>query len=710
MNASTLVVDLSMRSGGTQRRVLDLAASVGPEQMWRVAHLGGSELGAQLAHGSVPRTALDRRRWDPRLVVDLVRLLRAEGIHVLDAHNVTAQLWGPLAARLARTPRVVCTVHSDYAAEHASRRRGSWYVRVLWLAELLGAEFVAVSATVSTALERAGIAAGHITTIPNALPSRPHGGRHRTEMRAALGIGATSFVVACTARLEPVKQVVVLVDALDALVRCGIDAHLVVVGDGSQRRALADHAESLGMKPRVHLLGTRDDVFDVLGAADCFCLVSTSEGLPYAPLEATLAGLPLVLTRVGALPEVLGEDGAIFVPVGDPRAVTSALADLASSSRRRASLASVAGARTAAALPREGLVRSTRAVHDLRPPLVPVTRRLAGRLAATPTADTCLGLMGRVSRRALSKPGTLHVLGYHRVAPQTTDSTLDPTLLSATPRAFDAQMRFLRRELVPVDIDTVLGALRGEVDLPPGAVHVTFDDGYRDVAVHAAPVLRRHGIPATLFVPTSYPDAADVDFWWDRLHRALANSSLAVLATPAGTYPLDGRLTSVARATAAIAAHVKSRPHVEAMALIDEIVEAAGGTERMNAVLGWDRLAELGASGITVAPHSRSHAALDRIPAAQLSEEVCGSLRDVEDRLGSSPPVFAYPTGQTSPDVLAALRCAGYAAAFTTESGPNRLPIASPLLLRRIDVYRRITVNRLASLLSPAAAVAGRFL
>ncbi|HYA09777.1 MAG TPA: polysaccharide deacetylase family protein, partial [Gaiellaceae bacterium] len=94
---------------------------------------------------------------------------------------------------------------------------------------------------------------------------------------------------------------------------------------------------------------------------------------------------------------------------------------------------------------------------------------------------------------------SLRVLMYHKV------NDLPNNRMSMPVSLFDEQMTFLAElGYTVVDLDAVLAHYRERTPLPPGAVLITFDDGYRDNLVNAAPILRRHGYPAVQFVPIAY--------------------------------------------------------------------------------------------------------------------------------------------------------------------------------------------------------------
>jgi peptidoglycan/xylan/chitin deacetylase (PgdA/CDA1 family) len=231
---------------------------------------------------------------------------------------------------------------------------------------------------------------------------------------------------------------------------------------------------------------------------------------------------------------------------------------------------------------------------------------------------------------------------------------------------------------------------------------VTFDDAYDDFAEHAWPVLRRHGLPVTLFVPTAYPDHPERAFWWDRLHRLVA-AAAGALTTPVGTMPVA---TPAQRHAAldALRGWVTRRPHHEALAAIAEMEASAdaGDPGAPPAVLGWAALRSLAAAGVMLAAHTRTHPCLDRLPLAEARAEVLGSLDDLARETGAAPPrVVAFPGGRTTEALAGALARDGLEAAFTTARGANRVRGIRWMWLRRINVGRRTSIPVLrAQLLS----------
>ena len=309
-------------------------------------------------------------------------------------------------------------------------------------------------------------------------------------------------------------------------------------------------------------------------------------------------------------------------------------------------------------------------------------------------------MLERISR---PRANVLGVLTYHRIDLPERRPSLYPGLISATPGDFERQMAFVAANCRVVGAAELLEARRNGVGLPPRSVMITFDDAYRDFAEYAWPVLERLGLAVTLFVPTGYPDRPERAFWWDRLHQAVQETERTEVTTPVGTMPLAGE-ESRALAYRRLRDYLKTVPHGQATATMEQLAGELGAPAATSAVLGWEELRQLAGSGVTLAPHTRNHPLLDRVSADQARAEIAGSVEDLEREIGSTLPVFAYPSGQLNDAVVAALEEMGFEAAFTTARGPNDLRNANWLRLGRINITRRATVPLIRAQLLPVTA------
>ena len=286
----------------------------------------------------------------------------------------------------------------------------------------------------------------------------------------------------------------------------------------------------------------------------------------------------------------------------------------------------------------------------------------------------------------------LRVLTYHRVANPEQIHPSDPRLVSATPEMFARHMQWLAKHYQVIDMSVAVEAIASGSPLPRRAVLITFDDGYPDFLQHAWPVLRKFQLPATLFVPTAFPDQPDSAFWWDRLYATVITSTETEITDPAlGRLPLHTRQEREHSARI-LQNHVKSLQHTEAMAWIDDLCQRIASQEIVTpGILGWEELKSLSEAGITIGAHSRTHPLMTRISSEQVHEEISGSQQDIENRLGKTLPVFCYPAGACNETICNIARDAGILLGFSTRLGHNRIGSCDPLCLRRINITQRTT-------------------
>jgi peptidoglycan/xylan/chitin deacetylase (PgdA/CDA1 family) len=284
----------------------------------------------------------------------------------------------------------------------------------------------------------------------------------------------------------------------------------------------------------------------------------------------------------------------------------------------------------------------------------------------------------------------LRTLTYHRILDGDAAAKVNPSLVSASPAAFDRQMAHLRRHYRVISADDVVAALRFRRPLPDRAVLITFDDGYRDFGDTAWPILRKHRLPATVFVASDYPDHPERSFWWDRLFRAFSRARVpSVHANGLGFLRLDAPETRMA-SLRTVQERLKRLPHADAMRLVDDLCrDLDARIEPAASVLTWKELRGLYDDGVSIGGHTRSHPAMDRLDAESVAEEVRGCRADIARHLGMTPTVFAYPFGAHNDVAVEAVRDAGFEAAFTCLDGHSDLETTDPMRLHRTNITPR---------------------
>jgi starch synthase (maltosyl-transferring) len=149
-----------------------------------------------------------------------------------------------------------------------------------------------------------------MVVIPNGVDYE-HFANAQAASLSQFGIPQGSRVIVSVGRLDPQKGLVYLLQALPKTIANHKDAHLLLVGEGSQLVALQKLAQELQIEDRVHFAGWRPDVAEILKASDVLVLSSLWEGMPNVVLEAMATGIPVVATRVEGVDELIssGENG-----------------------------------------------------------------------------------------------------------------------------------------------------------------------------------------------------------------------------------------------------------------------------------------------------------------------------------------------------------------------------------------------------------------
>jgi glycosyltransferase involved in cell wall biosynthesis/peptidoglycan/xylan/chitin deacetylase (PgdA/CDA1 family) len=225
--------------------------------------------------------------------------------------------------------------------------------------------------------------------------------------------------------------------------------------------------------------------------------------------------------------------------------------------------------------------------------------------------------------------GGVVILMYHALAPRG-----EPASRYVLPaRRFARQLRWLRRRGYTVlGLDEYVRHRLEHTLPPPRSVVITLDDAYADNAELAHPLLRRHGLTATIFVVSRR--MGGLNDW------------------------------------------------------------SPGAEVQGRRLMSWEQATELRRDGVELGAHTRTHASLPGLAPSELADEIAGSRRDLEERLG---PIrhFAYPYGKLDDDAVRAVEEAGFASACSVEEGRNS-PGTPALLLRRVEIHGTDSLLRFA--------------
>src|SRR4051812_33976322 len=291
--------------------------------------------------------------YDTQSVTAIVRLIRRVRPHILHTHTAKAGAVGRFAALAsgdARPPIVVHTFHGHVLTGYFDPVRTAAFKTIERRLAGSTTRLVAVSPEVRDDLVALGVAPPErfsVIRLGIPLDSRVTGtADERARLRTLFGVPPDRFVVGWIGRMTAIKRVEDVLAAFRELRERGVDATLVLVGDGPDREALERHAYELGVAQHVLAVGYQRDVAPYYAFLDALLLPSANEGTPVVAIESLAAERPVVATRVGGVPDVVedGEDG-FLVPVGDVPAMAAALERLAPFPELRAQMGAHGAAR-----------------------------------------------------------------------------------------------------------------------------------------------------------------------------------------------------------------------------------------------------------------------------------------------------------------------------------------------------------------------------
>lgn len=347
-------------AGGAERMIASLACTLRAQGNYVVVIVlakGNGWLASQVRGTDVAVETLELRRpASPWAARRLLAILRAHRVQLVHSHDLTMSVHGAVAARWLGLPHIM-TMHGGTFYRHNARRRPA-----MRLAAALSDAVIGVGRTTSDLLEAdLRLPAASVLTIPNGI-NPPRIGT--STLRAELGLGRNDRLLLAVGNLYAVKGHDDLVRALRLIGDEYPTAHVAIAGRGEQAHALTLLARRLALGDRVHLLGVRSDVGNLLASADLFVHPSISEGLPLAVLEAMSAGRPVIATDVGDVSTVLarGEAGRL-VPSGDAPALAQAIRELLSDPVAADRLSRAATARVQAEYTLERMVQRYSSVY-----------------------------------------------------------------------------------------------------------------------------------------------------------------------------------------------------------------------------------------------------------------------------------------------------------------------------------------------------------
>lgn len=355
-----LLLTDEMEVGGTQRQIVHIARNLDRSAFEPVVLFfrNPSFFVDELQQAGVRVIQVEKQgRIDLRFVWRLVQTLRRERFDVMQCFAFSGELWGAVARRLVprrERPALISSVRGVY----------EWYGRMHWRIKRWvsgDSERVIANSRMGAdyAARQMGLPPSAIRVTYNGVEATPATPGRAAGLRAELGVPVDGLLVLFVGRLVVHKDVPTLLEAVASLRGRHPGLRVALAGDGPLRESLEARIAALSLQDVVRPLGQRDDVADLIEAADAIVLPSLREGLSNVILEGMMGGKPVVASNAGGNVELIEHDrSGLLFEVGQAPALAQALERLAHDAALRQRLGEGARQRAEAAFSIPSMVQA----------------------------------------------------------------------------------------------------------------------------------------------------------------------------------------------------------------------------------------------------------------------------------------------------------------------------------------------------------------
>ena len=252
---------------------------------------------------------------DVMSVWKLYRLIKQEKPDIVHTHTAKAGAVGRAAAILAGVPLIFHTFHGHTFEHYFSRWVTAIFIGIEKLLAKFSTEIIAISPKQKTDLTQKFKIVTHsrCRVIRLGFELQPFAQLHKNgHLKNELGLSGDVFLIGIIGRLVPIKNHILALRILKALLQQEKRFHLCIVGDGPERSRLENATRELGITEHVHFTGWKEDVAHIYSGIETLLLTSLNEGTPVTLIEAMAARAPVVSTKVGGVPDLIHQHNRGF--------------------------------------------------------------------------------------------------------------------------------------------------------------------------------------------------------------------------------------------------------------------------------------------------------------------------------------------------------------------------------------------------------------
>lgn len=285
---------------------------------------GQGEIGKEIESNGIKVVYLNKlkHQFDWSIIRDIYRLIRRWDIKIVRTHQYHANLYGRIAAFMAKAPCIISSIHNVYTIDKKIHRR----LINKYLTAFTDKVVAVSNAVKKDILEYDKIPEDKIIVIYNGVEIERFLRGKNKDIRAELKLNSDTPLIGTVGRLTIQKGHKFLIEAIAKLKKDFPNITLLIVGDGPLRQELKDYAETLRIGKNVMFLGVRRDIPEILSTIDIFVLSSLWEGLCNSLIEAMAAEKPVIATDIPAVREIISsEKMGILIPPKNSEAITDAI-------------------------------------------------------------------------------------------------------------------------------------------------------------------------------------------------------------------------------------------------------------------------------------------------------------------------------------------------------------------------------------------------
>ena len=339
-------VTFDMRIGGTEmviKNIIEGNSDANIEMSIYCIEAPLGPWGEDLKASGTPIAVEERQPgFDRSLISKIRKHIKDNDIDILHCHQYTPWVYGTLAAAFTKT-KVIFTEHGRFYPDSSSWKRK--LVNPV-LNKFTSAVTAISEATRDALVEFECIKKSDIDVVYNGIkPLEPSTGE-LSALKISLGLPENALVFGTVARLDPIKNQSMLIEAFAEAEKYIAEAYLLIVGDGELMTSLNAQVERLGLQQKVIFTGYKANPTNYLAIMDVFLLPSLSEGTSMTLLEAMSIGKPCVVTNAGGNPEIVAHSKTGLVTANNNQEeLKEALITISESEKMRASFSESAIAR-----------------------------------------------------------------------------------------------------------------------------------------------------------------------------------------------------------------------------------------------------------------------------------------------------------------------------------------------------------------------------